>query len=156
MAGGTSSDDFDAVALDGIWRIEGPGTASVGLSTSSTDAFVEIEVAAGVDYDAWGTNTTARLMQEASNEDLVVSAGFLSTPTQRYQIQGLLFEEDADDFLRFDVHSQGSRLYAFASINDGGTPAAQIYTRINPADAEHLRVQRSGDTWTYQASPDGT
>ncbi|MEO1545097.1 MAG: Ig-like domain-containing protein, partial [Pseudomonadota bacterium] len=73
--GDIASDDFDTSVLSAIWSIEGPAEASVDLGTSSTDAFIEIGLPAEGRYDAWGTNTTARLMQEASNEDLVVSAG---------------------------------------------------------------------------------
>ena len=156
MAGETRSDDFDTSSLDGSWRIEGPaGTASLGVS--ATDAYLQIAVPAGGDYDAWGANTTKRVMQDAADADLTVSAGFLTMPTatQRYQMQGLLFEADANDYIRFDVHSAGSKLYAFAGVTTNGVSSNRIRRSIDADDADHLRVTRTGDTWRFEASGDG-
>jgi regulation of enolase protein 1 (concanavalin A-like superfamily) len=156
VAGETRSDDFDTSSLDGSWRIEGPaGTTSLGVS--ATDAYLQIAVPAGGDYDAWGNNTTTRVMQDAADTDLTVSAGFLTMPTatQRYQMQGLLFEADANDYIRFDVHSTGSKLYAFAAVTTNGVSSSRIMRTINAADADHLRVTRTGDTWRFEASGDG-
>ena len=112
---------------------------------------------AGGDYDAWGANTTKRVMQDAADADLTVSAGFLTMPTatQRYQMQGLLFEADANDYIRFDVHSAGSKLYAFAGVPRMASSSNRIRRSIDADDADHLRVTRTGDTWRFEASGDG-
>ena len=93
----------------------------------------------------------------SDRRDLTVTAGFLTMPTatQRYQMQGLLFEADANDYVRFDVHSAGSRLYAFASVTVNGVSSSRIRLSVDAANADHLRVTRTGDLWRYEASGDG-
>ena len=108
-------------------RVADRGAGGNGVARGVGDRrLLQIAVPAGGDYDAWGANTTKRVMQDAADADLTVTAGFLTMPTatQRYQMQGLLFEADANDYIRFDVHSAGSRLYAFASVTRTASPAA--------------------------------
>ena len=152
--GSFASDDFNTPALGPIWRIEGPaGTASLGQS--STDAYLELSIPSGGDYDAWAENTAMRVMQDAADSDLIASTGFLSVPTQKYQIQGLLFEEDADDYIRFDVYSSGNKLHAFAAVTEDGVSSTRLHARIDADEAAHLRVERAGDAWSFLSSADG-
>ena len=148
------SDDFSAATLDSVWRIEGPAGISHALSADGTDAWLELITPDG-NYDVWGTNNGARAMQDVADDDMVVETRFLTTPTGQYQLQGLLFEEDSDTWIRFDTYSDGSKLYAFAAVTIDGTTSSRVQVRINGGSAPYLRVSRDGDVWTMEYSTNG-
>jgi regulation of enolase protein 1 (concanavalin A-like superfamily) len=149
------SDDFSGGVLDPVWRIEGPAGTSAGLAASATEAWLELVTPDG-DFDLWGMNNGSRAMQDSSDGDLTVSTRFLTTPTEQYQIQGLLVEQDASNWIRFDTYSDGSKLYAFAAITVAGKSTAQFNVAIAGNSAPYIRVIRAGDLWTMEYSTDGT
>ncbi|WP_160116009.1 cadherin-like domain-containing protein [Candidatus Halocynthiibacter alkanivorans] len=149
------SDDFAGGFLDpAVWRIEGPAGISAGLGTSATEAWLELVTPDG-DYDIYGSNNTSRAVQDTADTDFQISTGFLTTPTEKYQIQGLLVEQDADNWIRFDTYSNGKKLYAYAAITIDGVTTQQLRVRIPEGVAPYLRVTREGDTWTMEYSIDG-
>jgi regulation of enolase protein 1 (concanavalin A-like superfamily) len=153
LPGGLFSDDFNTDAVRAGWSLEGPaGTA--GVTRAGIEASLEIAVPDG-DYDAWQTNRATRLMQDAADEDFVVEAKFLSRPSEKYQIQGILIEQDADNWLRFDTVHDGQDLRVFAGITQGGSSAPAINDTVSPGAADYLRVERAGDLWTLSHSGDG-
>ncbi|UWR25823.1 cadherin-like domain-containing protein [Sulfitobacter sp. S223] len=152
---GPESDDFSAAALGDQWTITTPGASSWALDTSGSDAFLSLITPDGT-YDAWGTNTTARAMQAMDDTDFTVETRFLSTPDSKYELQGFLIEEDADTWLRFDTYSDGSKLYAFAAFSNAGSNTVLFQQVIQGGTAPFLRLERSGDTWTFLYSQDGS
>ncbi|MCI2401184.1 Ig-like domain-containing protein [Aliiroseovarius sp. N1Y82] len=152
---GIASDDFSGGVLDPVWTIEGPGGISSGLGTDATDAWLELVTPDG-DHDVWGVNNAARAMQGISDGDFQIETRFLSTPSEKYQLQGLLVEQDADNWLRFDTYSDGSQLYAFAAITVDGVSSMAFRVTIPGSVAPYLRLTRAGDDWTLDYSTDGT
>ncbi|WP_170337390.1 tandem-95 repeat protein, partial [Ruegeria arenilitoris] len=152
--GSGTSDDFSATTLDPIWAFAGPGEVSSGLGTSGSDAFLILSTPAG-DYDVYDENRGARLLQTVADEDFQVEARFLSTPSERYQLQGFLVEQDADNWLRFDTYSDGTNLRAFAATTINGDSSPAFNVTIPGGSAEYLDLTRSGDTWTFRYSADG-
>lgn len=111
---------------------------------------------AGTNHDVWTQgNRSVRMMQAALNEDFEIEAKFESQPTQRYQLQGLLVEQDVDNFLRVDLYNDGSNLRLFAARFVGGVPTALINQTISASSTLYLRLTRVGDQWTPQYSSDG-
>ncbi|KIC35665.1 cadherin-like domain-containing protein, partial [Leisingera sp. ANG-M7] len=152
---GLVSDDFSGGALDpAVWSVEGPAGISAGLGITGSEAYLELVTPDG-NYDAWQTNNSARAMQDIVNEDFQVEARFLTTPADRFQLHGLLVEQDADNWVRFDTYSDGTVLRVFSGVTVNGSSSSRLNMVIQPGDAEYLRVARSGDTWTYQYSADG-
>ena len=156
---GLHSDDFNAFNLDpSRWSFVDPlGDSTVGLAgVNSGDAVLQIAVSAGPAHDDWSSgNTTARLMQPATNADLELVIKFESQPTGRYQDQGLLVQESLGRFLRFDFYSDGTALRLFAgSIFDGSATIRQNVV-ISPGAPLYLKVSRVGDQWTESYSYDG-
>ena len=47
-------------------------------------------------------------MQDAPDGDFQLEARFLSTPTVKNQMQGILVQEDADSWIRFDTYFDGT------------------------------------------------
>ena len=152
------SDDFYTGVLDtSLWEVvdpQGDGTVElVGAGTS--DAQLLLSVPAGTTHDAWSTNTTLRVMQPAADEDFEIEVKFESEPTQGYQSQGLLVEQDASNYVRFDVYSDGSSLRAFAATFANGAPTIRVNSPIPSGPTTYLRLGRSGNQWTARYSYDG-
>lgn len=148
------SDSFSGAALDPSWTLEGPAEIAAGLSRDGVEAWLDLVTPDGR-FDAWRANTGARIMQPAADEDFRIAARFLSTPAETFQMQGLLAEEDADTWVRFDIHYRRGHLYAFGAVTEDGVSTRQFRTEIFSADASHVRVDRDGDTWTMDWSADG-
>ncbi|MGD1881866.1 MAG: cadherin-like domain-containing protein [Paracoccaceae bacterium] len=149
-----TSDDFSGFVLDGFWRIEGPGGIGSSLASDADDAWLNLVTPDG-GYDIWNSNNTARALQTTADTDFVIGARFLSTPSERYQMQGLLVEQDANNWIRFDTYSDGNVLRAFAAVTVDGASAARISVVIPGGVAPYLRVSREGDLWTMLYSLDG-
>ncbi len=147
------SDDFRVAPLDAMWSLQGPD-GSITLAAADGQGYLEIAVPRG-DHDAWGTNHSVRLMQAAPDRDFGIAAGFLSTPAQRHQVQGLLVEQDADNWIRFDTHHDGARERVFAAVTVDGVSSMKVNTTVASDSAAHLRVDRTGDVWTFAYSADG-
>ncbi|MCP4304966.1 MAG: DUF1349 domain-containing protein, partial [bacterium] len=147
------SDDFSSGVLDPVWTIEGPAGTSAGLATTVDDAFLLLETPDG-SHDVWGTNNGARAMQTVVDEDFQLETRFLTTPTEQYQMQGLLVEQDANNWIRFDTYSDGTNLRAFAAVTVNGNSTAR-FNVVVPADSQYLRVTRADDDWTLEYSSDG-
>src|SRR6056297_3019401 len=149
------SDDFSDGVLASVWSVEGPAGTSANLATNATDAFLELVTPDG-NHDVWGANNSARAMQDISDGDFQLQTRFLSTPTQKYQLQGLLVEQDADNWLRFDTYSDGSKLRAFAAVTTNGSSNSELSVVIPEGSAPYVQVTRAGDLWTMEYSTDGT
>ncbi|MEL6828599.1 MAG: Ig-like domain-containing protein, partial [Pseudomonadota bacterium] len=150
------SDDFSSGSINSsIWTIEGPSGIVAGVGENADDNFLELVTPDG-NYDVWQTNNGARAMQNIADSDFIVSTRFLTTPTDKFQLQGLLVEQDVQNWLRFDTYSNGTKLFAFAAITVDGRSTMAFRVEIPEGSAEHLRLDRSGDTWTFEYSQDGT
>ncbi|TMY87581.1 InlB B-repeat-containing protein, partial [Klebsiella pneumoniae] len=146
-----TSDDFSGGDLGGApWTVVDPvGDGTVAVAGAGTDdAQLGLSIPAGTDHDAWGANRSLRVMQPAADVDLEVEARWSTVPTRKYQMQGILIEQDDDDWLRFDVHSTGSALRLFASRTAGGSSKALHQSTITAGEDVRLRVTRAGSSWT--------
>ena len=155
---GIVSDDFNAAALDGIWMFQNPvGDGSYTLAGAGTqNARLRLSVPAGTNHDVWTAgNRSVRVMQPAADDDFEIEVKFESQPTQRFQSQGLLVEQDPQNFLRLDFYSDGSVLRLFAARFVNGVPTTLRNQTLTAAPTLHLRLTRQGDTWTPKVSYDG-
>ena len=150
-----ASDDFSTGLLGGGWRLEGPAAATLGFGSNASDHYLTLATPDG-NYDAWQVNTAARVMQDTGDTDFQLETRFLSTPTQRYQNQGFLVEQDAQNWVRFDTYSDGGTLYAFGAITVNGSTSAAFQVAIAGNSAPYLQLTRSGDSWLFRHSGDGT
>lgn len=131
-----------------------------GNGDDGTDgaSYLRLSIPAG-DHDADGTNQAARLMQDVSqpHADFEIEAKFLSEPAKAFQFQGLLVEGDEQNWLRFDVYHDGSKVHIFGAKSiDGDWEAAFDHVLSGADDAAYLKVTRDGDVWTFEYSSDGT
>ncbi|HDL48387.1 MAG TPA: tandem-95 repeat protein, partial [Actinobacteria bacterium] len=163
-----ASDDFYGASINGtLWtQVDPDADSTFGISRSGNQLVIEVPaVPAGAPHDAWIDATAVppitfnapRLMQPAADTNFEIIAKFQSQMTEPEQDQGIIVQQDADTFLRFDVFAYGRDAIAFAAFIDGG-PDNSPYSSVAPLGHQPiwLRVTRSGNTWTYSTSSDGS
>lgn len=156
-AAGPVSDDFHATSLNtALWTFFNP----VGDGTfAMTGSDLVLNVPSGANHDPTfgGSDNSVRMSQSVSNTDFTIEVKFDSIPSQQYQFQGILAEQDASNLLRFQFGSTGSSLIVNASQIVAGVETAMSSAVITPpGPSVWMRVQRTGSTWTQTWSPDGT
>jgi hypothetical protein len=149
------SDDFNACAVDGsVWTFVDPvGDASVAVNGTQ----LELSVPAGVAHDVWKDgNFAPRLLQSVENGNFEAEVKFESLVKDRFETQGLIVQQDLDDFLRFDFYGDGTQTRVYAAKFVAGVPTA-VANVVIPVSAAplYLKVTRNGDTWTLRRSVDG-
>jgi hypothetical protein len=154
------SDDFNSCGLNTeLWTWTDPvGDATYAMTgTFTQDAWLSISVPANSDHDlAEDGNRAARVMQPISDTDLELEVKFESGLSQLYQMQGVLIEQDADDFLRLEFYSDGSGTRLFAAVFEP-TMTIKYDGRITDTNVAplYMRVRRQGDQWNQSYSYDG-
>ncbi len=149
------SDDFNScvVAAD-RWKFGDP----LGDSTYSVDGQrLTITTPAGTDHDLWeGKNLAARLMQQTVDRDMDLVVKFSSIPSERYQMQGMIIQQDAANFIRADFFTDGLALYVFAATVNNGVAEEKLTKQISASGPDlYLRMTRVNDRWTQAYSFDG-
>ncbi|MDF1839522.1 MAG: hypothetical protein P1V35_16760, partial [Planctomycetota bacterium] len=137
----------DSPAGDGSYGLQGAGTA---------DAQMWMHVPAGSDHQAWMNLNVPRVMQGVADTDFELEAKFDSELTAAYQLQGVLVEQDANHWLRFDLYSDGSGVSYYAGTTNGGGTLEEANGTLNASAPYYLRVGRSGNQWTFEHSSDGS
>jgi regulation of enolase protein 1 (concanavalin A-like superfamily) len=150
---GPHTDQFDMCSLDAKWGapIDPAGDGSFRVNGKQ----LLITVPEGATHNLWTDNKNApRVMQTADNVDFEYIVKFDSTVTQTAQMQGIIIEQDAQNFARFDFeYNEGVKAYA-ATFADG-TSRKRISVEISAADAVYLRVTRVGVRWFMHYSGNG-
>lgn len=148
------SDDFNACALNSaLWTFVDP-VGDGSYSMNGTELL--LKVPANVSHNIWTEgNRSVRVMQPTQNVDFEIVAKFNSAVTRRYQMQGVLIEEDTRNFLRFEVHYDGSSNRLYVARFKDGDPKAIINTVSLPTTPPYLRITRVGTLWSFSASEDG-
>ncbi|CAG0957191.1 Serine-aspartate repeat-containing protein D [Methanosarcinales archaeon] len=154
---GIKSDDFNAPSLNtSLWTVVNPqGDATFAIIGNGTsDSLLSITLPAGLSHSAWLQNTAPRIMQPTSNKDFEIEVKFQS-PTSDLQTQGLIVEQDSNNYLRFDFVREATRTRLFAASIIGGSAKIKTDIQINSNNPIFLRVKRTGDQWLQSYSYDG-
>ena len=155
------SDDFNSSNLNtSIWTSIDPlGDASLRIIYKNIrNGLLSIKVPAGKPHDIWTKgNNAPRIMQPANDTDFEIELKFGSAVTMKYQIQGVIIEEDSRNYLRLDFYSDGSATRVFAASFINGTPTARANRIIagNGVVPLYMKVKRQGILWTQLYSFDG-
>ncbi len=146
------SDDFSATELGDHWTVVDPVGDAVVTKTNTN---VIVSLPANSSHNLFpGQNFATRLRQEGPAGNFGVEAKFESVLTSRFQMQGIVIEEDDNSYLRFEIHHDGTNVKAYvASILDD-VVTVQYYGNLPVSSEHYMRVQRSGDTWTMTHSID--
>ena len=157
------SDDFNSPTInESLWAIIDPGgDATFSMAnTGSPYASLGITIPEGTSHDVYNGNLAPRIMQAAGNSDFEVEVKFKSLMNKTLQMQGIIIEQDELNFLRFDFHSKGQKIWVFCADFTNGS-LSQINNReigafSNSAIPLYMRVKRVGNNWTQSYSFDGT
>ncbi|MCB0872765.1 MAG: PKD domain-containing protein [Thermoleophilia bacterium] len=152
------SDDFSAATLDGRWQVTDPLGGSQ-VSTTGTGS-LKLAVPGGTPHALWLPNQAVRVTEPTSDDDYDYEVKFTTTPTERFQEQGLITTEADGDWLAFDLWSDGGgRVHAWigATVNGGGptTLGAREDLAVTPGAPIWMRVSRDANVWTMEVSSDG-
>ena len=117
-----------------------------------------------VTTDTGGGLTAPRLMQFVPNTDFGVEVKFDSTVSAYEVIQGIIIEQDSNDYIRFDFYYDGTSTHIYSgSFNSGVLGTSSAEGRKNTVISSgvlnaplYLRVKRVGNTWTLSYSTNGT
>ena len=154
--GGLTSDEFNTATLNtGLWSFVDPKGDSQ-LTLDGSRALIGVPAASA--HDLWGgagNNTAPRLLQAAPGGNFEVEVEFGSAPTEAFQMQGLVVEQDLDDLLRVGVHRDGAGIRLFIASMVNGTATTIHDSALPGGSPPFLRLKRSGDTWTVKHSTDG-
>ncbi|MCL7413497.1 MAG: DUF1349 domain-containing protein, partial [ANME-2 cluster archaeon] len=147
------SDDFYASPLNqSIWTFIDPlGDAILNVTDNHQ---VSITVPAGTSHDA-GNNKASRIMQSVGNSDINVEVKFESPLTDRYQMQGVIVQQDDSNYLRFEFFTDGTDIRVYAASISGGTATKKSDVTIDPGNPLYLRVEQQEDQWIQSYSYNG-
>lgn len=154
LAGGPVSDGFHfGVAAPGLWTFLDPRADS---SFSVRDGALEITVPAGRSHDVWTTgNHAARLVQVVPDADFSVVARFDSVVAKQYQMQGILVEQDAENFVRLDAYHDGAGAKVLVAALSGLNPVFAERRTLPAGGPIWFRLERRGRRWAASWSMDG-
>ncbi len=155
--GSLVTDGFNSCTLDtSLWTFIDPRGDS---SYKVTGTALEITVPSTEEgHNIWTDgNFSARLMQPAGSGDFQIQARFTSLVSQPFQLQGLLIEEDAANYIRFDsYYARDSMMHIYVQTYNNTIPSKKADIPISATAPVYLRVTRVGDEWTMTYSTDGT
>ena len=153
VSSGLVSDDFSSGVLDtNIWTFVNP-TGNSSLNMTGTQAAITVE--AGILHSMFGGGRLSpRIMQNVANADFELEVSFESLVTQQFQTQGIVAEQDPNNYLYFDIFSNGGEMLLYVESVIGGASSTQVFTSIGQASATKARLERLGDLWTFEYSTD--
>ncbi len=153
---GVIPDEFNGTSLGPEWSFVNPvGDGSVSVSGGA----VSITSPGGTNHDIWTTGIDApRIVQQVSDGDFALEAKFDSDVTSKFQFQGFLVRDTGDTYIRFGNYSDRSSTKAFVARINPVTNDTQVYLNqtVTQSAPSYLRLARSGSSWTFERSVDGT
>jgi hypothetical protein len=152
---GIVSDDFTGPAIDGsVWTFTNPfGAASA--TTTGTQAAIAIPPNPDVHVAVGANNDVARLMQPAADVDFQVVAKLDSDVLANFTQQGIQIAESPSQVLHVAFTRINGVRYLVAVGLFGGTTTLHVFGPARGTAPTHLRVTRSGDTFSVSYSRDG-
>jgi hypothetical protein len=135
-----------------VWTFINP--LGDGAVTAGSGA-LSIAVPGGDNHDPSIPNNAPHLMANIQDVNFTIEVKFTSGPELEYQMQGLLAEQDDNNFIRFDFFSDGSNVRLYAESFTDGSGSTKLNTIIAAGSAYYLRIDRQADQWTLDYSYDG-
>jgi regulation of enolase protein 1 (concanavalin A-like superfamily) len=153
---GIQSDAFSGNTLDGRWTVIDPKGDVPDPTMTGTEA--RIDIPAGSSHDEWTGNLSAlQMVQGTADVDFDVQAKWNSAVTQVYQYEGIVARANDTNLLRFDVvRTSATNVTAFAAAIVNGTASQKLALSVSATSPIYQRVTRTGNSWTYRISTDGT
>ena len=141
------------LAIVNNWTQYDPlGGCSFGTSVGN----LSIAVPSGVKRDLWTDDKNApRLLQLCGNTDFTIDVKLVSTMSVNGLAQGIIIEQDHNNFIRFSINRASTNNRAFVASIEGSASTLFVSTTISGANQPYIRVERAGDQWKFLTSVDG-
>ncbi|MEZ4515532.1 MAG: DUF1349 domain-containing protein [Chloroflexota bacterium] len=155
IVSGPPTDNFDNCVVDSQWTFENP--LGDGAASANGTQLV-LAVPADVEHNVYTSgNDSARVVQATKNEDFTVEVKFDSHLEEDGTMQGIIVEQDDQNFMRFDFYKRSGNVtvYAAAFTNLVADYTNAKATIADVAPPTYLRVNRMGDSWELLYSFDG-
>jgi regulation of enolase protein 1 (concanavalin A-like superfamily) len=108
-----------------------------------------LSVPAGGSHDLWEkANTAPRLMQSINDDDFDIEVKFDTSVNFKYQLQGVIIEQDDKNLLRFDFFSDGKDSYVFYAKFENGKVVESTEQLVSSGSPMYMRIRRSGDVFS--------
>ena len=142
MGGTAVSDDFNSCSLASQWAFSDPiGDSSMTLNGTQ---FL-IEVPSGQNHDLWkNANTAPRIMQQINNTNFEIEVKFDTTVNFKFQLQGIIIQQDDDNKMRFDFFHDGEAVNVFYAKFENGDVTESISKEIGTGGPMYMRIRREG------------
>ncbi len=137
---------YDSPVFDANFGLQGTGT---------DDAQLWISVPAGSEHRSWGALGAPRVLQTIDDVDFEMEVKFDSEVGSAYQYQGILVQQDATNWLVFDVYGTASGPRYYAGSTDAGGTHFKGDGAIAGSAPYYVRVARGGNSWSFEHSSDG-
>jgi hypothetical protein len=152
VAGSPASDDFHGSTLNSRWSFYAACCGFVKMT--GTDA--SLVVPSATNHNIFASNQGVGVFESSSNVDFEVEAKFDSAVKLGYQEEGIVAQQDGNNFIYFALYHDGTTPRFMAVTTIGGTATIQYDNAISSGGAPFwMRVRRVGDTWTHSWSIDG-
>src|SRR3989339_737227 len=144
------SDDFNSCSLSNIWEFVNPvGDGTYNINGTN----LLITVPQGKSHDIWKSgNNATRLMQSIDNINFEIETKFESSVTKKNQLQGIIIEQDTNNFMRVDFYSNGTTTLFFVAAFINNTNIT-IYN--SPVNDKYIKINRTSNNWKIYTSLDG-
>jgi hypothetical protein len=164
LDGSSQSDDFLGTSVDAsVWSLTDPvGDVVAGVTSDQ----LSIALPAGSAHDLWSDgDRMPRVVQylgaQNSRQYVVKFNTGVNGSGTLFEAEGLLFEESASKFMRFDFVNDASNTRAFCAAFYGGyaSPASRFNVSIGENVGKsplYMRVTQYGSYWTMEYSTDGS
>jgi IPT/TIG domain/Beta xylosidase C-terminal Concanavalin A-like domain len=154
-SGGPVSDDFHGSTLNSMWKFY---AACCGFEKlNGTDLL--LVVPSTTNHNIYAANQGVGLFQNVSDTDFEVEAKFDTLVAQGFQEEGIVVQQDANNFIFFGAYSDGTNTSVYSIVTIGGSATDAYDQQIAvPTGARkfYMHVKREGTTWTQTWSTDGS
>lgn len=146
---GLYGDEFDNGTLDEDkwwWVRESPSSWTMGdtyiqINSTNTDLNQDIE-------------TAPILLQNISNDDLIIITNLLSAPDANYEGGGLIFYADDDNFVAFMYFYANGNYQVIMKKEDNNVQVYEISSDLGSTSPIYLKLVKTGTTYTSYYSSD--
>ncbi|MEE6283269.1 DUF1349 domain-containing protein, partial [Georgenia sp. MJ170] len=152
------NDEFDGDALDPcLWDVVRPADEHLQV----TDGQLILNATAGDIFGTTNTNPSNFVVQDLEGDWVVETVVDVSETSRRYEQGGLIAYIDDDNYVKFDVLTTNQANQAVVRNLEIRSEIGGVVQQPQPNSANvtatvwHLRLEKSGDTFTGSYSTDG-
>ncbi|HEC11494.1 MAG TPA: hypothetical protein ENI86_18300, partial [Acidimicrobiales bacterium] len=153
-----TGDTFSSTTNGGTFTEVPSPLGGSSFSYTGTAAALNAPGGAG-EYEPWVDGNHAPTLSQAVTDagDLDLVAAFDSTPVERFQLQGIIISDASNNFLRFDVHHDGTQMRCLGGEPTSSNSADHVAfdVAVSTGSAAFLRVVRTGNTFEAFVSETG-